>query len=275
MNLTSSLGLSLAAGLLVEAVVLHFIMGMLKRSGAARPNYLGVNIPVSAGISFPLTILLVFILYALLSWYRPGYHVFVLGLVYISFWGFVDDMLGRRDTLGFKGHISELLKGRMTTGGLKATGGFAIAFFIAYYNSTGITSIIINTFLLALFTNLLNLFDLRPGRAVKAYLLFLLLIVLLARGRIDYFLVAPLLGTVLWYFRFDLKARVMMGDAGSNVLGLALGYYCMALPLSMRVGMLVFLIAIHIFTEKYSLTSAIEKVAFLKWLDELGRKSSL
>ncbi|WP_242848775.1 hypothetical protein [Syntrophomonas palmitatica] len=274
MNISINLLWALAAGLLVEVIVLHFLMGMLERSGAVRANYLGVDIPVSAGMSFPITIIVVFILFALFSCYQPRYHVFIFGLTAISFLGFIDDMLGRRDTLGFKGHIGELLRGRMTTGGLKATGGFIIAFFIAFFSSHGMLSILLNTLLIALFTNLLNLFDLRPGRAVKAYLFFLLVILLSAHFQIDYLIYVPLLGAVLWYFRYDLKARVMMGDAGSNVLGLALGYYAMiALPLSMRIGMLVFLIAIHIYTEKYSLTSTIEKVSFLKWLDNLGRKN--
>jgi len=274
LNISINLLWALAAGLLVEVIVLHFLMGMLERSGAVRANYLGVDIPVSAGMSFPITIIIVFILFALFSCYQPRYHVFIFGLTAISFLGFIDDMLGRRDTLGFKGHIGELLRGRMTTGGLKATGGFIIAFFIAFFSSHGMLSILLNTLLIALFTNLLNLFDLRPGRAVKAYLFFLLVILLSAHFQIDYLIYVPLLGAVLWYFRYDLKARVMMGDAGSNVLGLALGYYAMiALPLSMRIGMLVFLIAIHIYTEKYSITSTIEKVSFLKWLDNLGRKN--
>jgi len=267
-----SLVFSLGAGILTEAVILHFLMDMLERSGAVRANYLGADIPVSAGLSFPLAVIAVFLLYAFFSLYRPGYHLFVFGLTAISFLGFVDDMLGRRDTLGFKGHIGELLRGRMTTGGLKAAGGFIIALFLAVFNAGGWASVVLNTFLLALFTNLLNLFDLRPGRAVKAYLLFLLLIITLARGQIDYYTVLPLLGAVLWYFPRDLKAVLMMGDAGSNVLGLALGYYCMtALPLPMRAGTVALLIAIHIYTEKYSISTTIEKVAFLKWLDGLGR----
>lgn len=261
------------AGILAEALILHYLLGMLETTGAVRPNYLGQDIPVSVGLSFPAAVLLVLMAYALLSHYQTSYHLFLLGLMTISFLGFIDDMLGQRDTLGFKGHLGALLRGRLTTGGLKAGGGFVIAFFLAYFNSSTLINLIINCLLIALFTNLLNLLDLRPGRAVKGYLFFLLVIVGLAYGNVDWMLVAPLLGAVLYYFGFDLGARTMMGDAGSNVLGLALGYYAMmALPFWYRIGFLVFLIGIHIYTEKYSLSTTIEKISFLRAIDQLGRK---
>jgi UDP-N-acetylmuramyl pentapeptide phosphotransferase/UDP-N-acetylglucosamine-1-phosphate transferase len=64
----------------------------------------------------------------------------------------------------------------------------------------------------------------------------------------------------------------MMGDAGSNVLGLALGYFTVtSLSLTGRMGFLVFLIAIHIYTEKFSLTTTIEKNVLLRSIDQIGR----
>jgi UDP-N-acetylmuramyl pentapeptide phosphotransferase/UDP-N-acetylglucosamine-1-phosphate transferase len=73
---------------------------------------------------------------------------------------------------------------------------------------------------------MLNLLDLRPGRAIKGFLIFLFLIAILGLGDIDWLLLAPLLGAVLYYLLIDLRAGAMMGDAGSNVLGLTLGYLC-------------------------------------------------
>jgi len=67
----------------------------------------------------------------------------------------------------------------------------------------------------------------------------------------------------------------MMGDAGSNVLGLLLGYLAAAfLPMTFRIGVLLFLIAIHLFTEKYSISSTIERVGVLRFFDQLGRSQS-
>lgn len=263
---------ALLGGALAEGLLLFFLLPMLKKTGAVRKNYQGIDIPVSAGLTFPLALMLVFLVYIFLGWGQDNYLFFLLGLTVISFLGFIDDMLGQRDTLGFRGHFGALLKGRLTTGGLKALGGGFVAFFIAVTLGGAWWNIVLNTLLMALFTNMMNLLDLRPGRAIKGYLLFLLLIAAAVLAEVDYLLLAPLLGAVLCYLPVDVKARAMMGDAGSNVLGLALGVYAASwLSLSARLAFLFFLIAIHLYTEKYSLTTTIENNKLLKAIDQLGR----
>ncbi|MDD2620920.1 MAG: hypothetical protein PHC92_09670 [Syntrophomonadaceae bacterium] len=263
------------AGALLEGVALHFLLPMLKETGAVRQNYQGIDIPVSAGISFPLVTISVFAIYVPFSFFKTSYYPFLLGIMALCFLGFIDDMLGQRDALGFKGHFGALFKGSLTTGGLKALGGGVIAFFLALLQPTGWVDLLLNTMLMALFTNMLNLLDLRPGRAIKGYLFFLIIIVALAGARVDWLIIAPLLGAVIIYFVIDLKARAMMGDAGSNVLGLALGYISViSLNLPCRAGVLLFLILLHIYTEKYSLTRTIEKYSFLRAVDKLGRGES-
>jgi len=261
-------------GAVIEAVILFFLLSMLEQAGAVGKNYRGVDIPLSAGISFPIAVLAVFLIYVFFSWYDNSYHLFMFGIMSISFLGFIDDMLGKRNAMGFKGHFGALFKGKLTTGGLKALGGGLIALFLAHFHSSGTGNIILNALIIALFTNMLNLLDLRPGRAIKGYLFFLLVIVVLAGGRIDWLLIAPLLGAVIYYFIIDLRAGAMMGDAGSNVLGLTLGYLSIInLSLLFRIGILIFLMAMHLYTEKYSLTKTIEKVPLLKAIDKLGRSS--
>lgn len=265
---------ALLTGAVIEAVVLFYLVRMLREAGAVRKNYLGLDIPVSTGISFPLTIIISYILLALPGWYDSSYLLFMLAVVTISFLGFIDDMLGHRDSLGFKGHFGALFKGRLTTGGLKALGGGLLAFMIAFSLSSSWIDILLNTLIIALSTNLMNLFDLRPGRAVKAYLLFLLAVIIMALGNIPWLIIAPLTGAVLYYAREDLQARIMMGDAGSNVLGITLGYLsAVSFSLWMRLGVLFFLVAIHLYTEKYSITNTIANNPLLKRLDELGRSS--
>jgi UDP-N-acetylmuramyl pentapeptide phosphotransferase/UDP-N-acetylglucosamine-1-phosphate transferase len=266
-------GLAAVIGGLLEGLVIFFLIGMLSETGAVRKNFKGNDIPVSTGLSFPFVIMMVFLIYGLLQWYDNSYHLYILALMSISFLGFIDDMLGQRDTLGFKGHFGALFRGRLTTGGLKAMGGGLISLFIAVFVSDGWINIIINTLILALFTNMLNLLDLRPGRAVKGFLFFTIVIIIIAGGNLDWLLLAPLAGAVLWYFRYDLSARIMMGDAGSNVLGFALGYLAITeLSLNARTGILLFLIAMHVLTEKYSLTKIIEKTAILRCIDNMGRR---
>jgi UDP-GlcNAc:undecaprenyl-phosphate GlcNAc-1-phosphate transferase len=267
--------LAIGAGLggaLVEGLLLFFLLKMLKEVGAVRKNYQGIDIPVSVGLTFPLAMMVVLFVYVLLGYEQNQYQGFMLGLMSISFLGFIDDMLGQRDTLGFRGHFGALFHGRLTTGGLKALGGGFIAFFIAVSLGGTWWNVVLNTLIMALFTNMMNLLDLRPGRAVKGFLFFLLLIAITALAKVDYLLMAPLLGAVLCYLPTDVRARAMMGDAGSNVLGFALGYYATtSLSLTARLTSLVFLIAIHLYTEKISLTRTIENNALLKAIDQLGR----
>lgn len=266
--------IGLTLGAIFQLLILSLLMPMLTEVGAIRKNYLGIDIPVSVGISFPMTIMTVFGIFGLFAWYESSYHLFVLGVMSMSFLGFIDDILGQRDTLGFKGHFGALLRGRLTTGGLKALGGGLIAFFLALFLSSSWYDVVLNTLIIALFANMLNLLDLRPGRAVKGYFIFLLLILLLAKGRVDWLLIMPVIGAVLVYFPYDLKAKVMMGDAGSNVLGLILGYLCVSyLSLGIRIGVLVFLILMHLYTEKYSLTKTIENNSFLRAIDNWGRSN--
>lgn len=278
MSIALIAGLAMLVGAIAEGVALYFLLNMLLESGTIRKNYLGNDIPVSVGISFPVSLILVFLFYALIQRYDFSFHIYLIGIISICFLGFIDDMLGQRDTLGFKGHFGALFKGKLTTGGFKALGGGIIAFFIALSVSgleslwNGWIDILLNTLIIALFTNMLNLLDLRPGRAIKGYLFFLFLIIFMAGGRVNWLLIAPLLGVILVYFPVDLKARAMMGDSGSNVLGLTLGYYCVIyLSLPYRLGVLLFLIAMHIYTEKFSLTRTIERVPLLRIIDQAGR----
>lgn len=272
MNIPLVAGLAAAAGIFIEAVLIYFLLDMFKQVGAVGKNFKQIDIPIGVGISFPITAMLVFTVYAALNYYDTSYDLFLLGIVSISFLGFIDDMLGKRDTRGFRGHFGALLQGRLTTGGLKALGGGFTAFFLAIFNSVGWGELLLNTLVIALFTNMLNLLDLRPGRAIKGYLFFLLTIAVLARGEIDWLLVAPVLGAVIYYLALDIKAKAMMGDAGANVLGLVLGYISItSLSFFIKAGLLLFLIAVHIYTEKYSLTETIEKVPLLRALDKIGR----
>ncbi|QGT98980.1 Phospho-N-acetylmuramoyl-pentapeptide-transferase [Candidatus Syntrophocurvum alkaliphilum] len=272
MNFPLIVILAIVFGIVLEAVLLYFFINMLKDTGCVRKNYKGKDIPVSLGITFPIIFVLAFFIYALLNWYNDLYHLFIFAVMSICFLGFIDDMLGQRDTLGFKGHFGSLFRGKLTTGGLKALGGGMIALFTAWFISPTFIDLIINTIIIALFTNLLNLFDLRPGRAVKAFIFFFIIIALTTAGNIEWLIIAPLIGAVLMYFNTDLKAHAMMGDSGSNVLGFSLGFIvATGAILQVKIIFLVFLIAIHIYTEKYSLTKTIEKYSILRSIDNMGR----
>ncbi len=111
----------------------------------------------------------------------------------------------------------------MTTGLLKAGMGFFYCFIYIHNFSKNILDIVINTLVISLFTNLINLFDLRPGRSIKVFLL-MSIIMLLTSTIIEYnFILYSIYGILFIYFPIDLKAKAMMGDIGSNAIGITLG----------------------------------------------------
>ena len=74
---------------------------------------------------------------------------------------------GTGDRRGFRGHLGALRHGEVTTGAVKL-GGIGTAGIVSAALAGGPPAdMVINAGLVAGGANLLNLFDLRPGRAVK------------------------------------------------------------------------------------------------------------
>ncbi|MDZ4178646.1 MAG: hypothetical protein U1E29_05385, partial [Coriobacteriia bacterium] len=102
-----------------------------------------------------------------------------LTVTWALLFGLVDDVFGTSTDKGFRGHLAALARGRLTTGGLKLFGiGFvALAGGVTIAGRTPLDGlefavvVIAATFVIALSANLVNLLDLRPGRALKGYVL--------------------------------------------------------------------------------------------------------
>ncbi len=261
-------------GIVGTYAIIPMFKNLLINSNVVRPNYKGDMIPVSMGIVFlPMIIINSTILSFATDEYQNLLYVFmfIFGMISMFFAGVLDDILGNRDVSGLKGHFKSLLNGSLTTGGFKALFGGFIGIVISIGVSKSITDIIINTLIIALSTNLMNLLDLRPGRAIKVYLLIMISIFITLTGYIK-LLPLLILPNVLAYFNYDLKAKAMMGDTGSNVLGISIGIlFVMGYSIKVRIAWLVFLVFIHILTEKYSLTKIIENNKILNYIDKLGR----
>ena len=270
-------------GFLGTYFMIPLFKSMLVNSNVIRPNYKNEMIPVGMGIVFlPMMIINSIILgYITMNtiWavgstsylnmntvWLLCLALYIFSMVCMFFAGALDDLIGNRSVSGLKGHFKSLLKGELTTGGFKALFGV-----VSVCISNDIVDIIVNTLIIALSTNLMNLFDLRPGRAIKAYLVIMIPIYITLTG---YIKALPLLilPNVLAYFNTDLKARGMMGDTGSNVLGISIGVLiAFGYGIKVRVAWLVFLVLMHLITEKFSLTKIIEKNKVLKFIDDLGR----
>ena len=261
-------------GLLGTYAIIPLFRSLLIESNVLRPNYKKDMIPVSMGIVFlPMLIINAIILAYFTTNFKDMLHIFIFlfGLVSMFFAGILDDIRGNRDVSGLKGHFKSLLNGKLTTGGFKALFGGFIGLVISIAISKNIYDIVINTLIIALSTNLMNLLDLRPGRAIKGYLL-ISIVLLFTLGEYTRNLLLLIFPNVIAYFNQDLKAKAMMGDTGSNVLGISIGIlFVMGYSLKVRLIWLAFLIFIHILTEKYSLTKIIENNKFLNFIDKLGR----
>lgn len=261
-------------GIIGTYAIIPMFKNLLISSNIVRPNYKGDNIPVSMGIVFLPMIIInsTILLFATYEYYNLLYlFMYIFGIISMFFAGILDDILGNRDVSGLKGHFKSLINGNLTTGGFKALFGGFIGIVISIGVSKNITDIIINTLIIALSTNLMNLLDLRPGRAIKVYILTMVGIFITLTGYIK-LLPLLILPNVLAYFNYDLKAKAMMGDTGSNVLGISIGIlFVMGYSLQVRIAWLVFLLFIHILTEKYSLTKIIENNKVLNYIDKLGR----
>ena len=276
-----------ALGFLGTYFMIPLFKSMLVNGNVIRPNYKNEMIPVGMGIVFLPMIIINSIILGFVTlnniWFvsSSNYNLnivwllclalYIFSMMAMFFAGALDDLIGNRNVSGLKGHFKSLFKGELTTGGFKALFGGFVGLVVSVCISSSIVDIIANTLIIALSTNLMNLFDLRPGRAIKAYLVIMIPIYITLTG---YTKVFPLLilPNVLAYFNTDLKARGMMGDTGSNVLGISIGVLmALGYGIKVRLAWLVFLILMHLITEKFSLTKIIEKNRVLKFIDNLGR----
>ena len=276
-----------ALGFLGTYFMIPLFKSMLVNGNVIRPNYKNEMIPVGMGIVFLPMIIINSIILGFVTlnniWFvsSSNYNLnivwllclalYIFSMMAMFFAGALDDLIGNRNVSGLKGHFKSLFKGKLTTGGFKALFGGFVGLIISVCISKNIADIIVNTLVIALSTNLMNLFDLRPGRAIKVYLVIIIPIYITLTG---YTKVFPLLilPNVLAYFNIDLKARGMMGDTGSNVLGISIGVLmALGYGIKVRLAWLVFLILMHLITEKFSLTKIIEKNRVLKFIDNLGR----
>lgn len=270
----------LISSMLVTWLILPKIKKMLAEANFLKPNYRKEKIPMGVGLVFFLSSLLVLTAGKALNLLGPDtYNNFLFAIGGISLFGLIDDVFGTRGASGLMGHFKKLfIQREITTGALKALAGGVIAFYVSLglVEGSGITRWLMvfeNTLIIALSTNAVNLLDLRPGRAAKGFLVAAALMTILGLAKPPLLCLAVVAGSVIAFIREDLKARAMMGDTGSNMLGLTLGYtavYIFDGPLKM--GFLILLISFHLVTERYSLTKIIERNRFLNYLDMLGRE---
>jgi hypothetical protein len=196
--------------------------------------------------------------------------------------GRIDDVWGSGAARGLRGHAEALRRGRLTTGSAKVVllaGAGALTALSArpYTNSLASPALMsaADTATLAgcvaLGANLVNLFDLRPGRALKVVLAAGL--PRAATGSAGGAVLAGVASAAMACLPVDLAERAMLGDAGANPAGAltGLGLALSAGPQGRR-RILGGLLALTLASEAVSFSRILQSVPPLRWLDELGRR---
>lgn len=306
-------------GWVVPALTAHALVRTLKGSQAARRrNYRGRDVVIGLGIVWGVWAIAVsgavvaagagdvdLTGVSLELWF---YLAFV-ALPCVLF-GLVDDAFGGRTERGFRGHLSALGRGRLTTGGLKLLGIGLVAMIAAVFASArfangpglipglaseAVVAWTLSVLVIALSANALNLLDLRPGRTLKAYSLLAVVGVVVFVGTtagdvlgaempIDPLeppglasaLLILLLGPVFATWRYDVGERAMQGDAGANAMGAVVGFlFAYSLPLWGLGVAAALLLVFNLGAERVSYSAVIERNALLRWLDLVGREDDL
>ncbi|MEL7564190.1 MAG: hypothetical protein AAGU27_04840, partial [Dehalobacterium sp.] len=117
------------------------------------------------------------------------------------------------------------------------------------------------------------LLDVCPGRSIKVFFLASLLVMIFLPSYTANILLYPLVGAVGAYALYDFQGKAMMGDAGSNLIGLALGLAIMAGGnIEIRMITVVLLLLLHLVSERFSFSQIINNNKVLFLLDRLGRR---
>jgi UDP-N-acetylmuramyl pentapeptide phosphotransferase/UDP-N-acetylglucosamine-1-phosphate transferase len=201
--------------------------------------------------------------------------------------GLYDDLVGQRpaqrEAKGFHGHLAALGRGRVTSGTVKIVGvglaGLAAASLLEAGRLprgrrprgrwAAAVNIGLGTAVVAGAANLVNLLDLRPGRALKVGLLAGLP---LATGPAGGLAAGPA-GACAGLLPDDLAERTMLGDSGANALGAVLGVALAARtgPAG-RAAAAAAIAALTATSERVSFTRVIARTPVLRELDNLGRR---
>lgn len=264
-------GLDLILCFFFFLIVFVFFRILARKNGWLSENFSGRLIPTGYGI-----VLCFFLLfyeglnYAQLSNMEHGLFFFTSLLVIV---GWLDDRYGNSEIKGIKGHLFYFLgTGKISTGLLKAIAGLGAGVSMAFLLARNPLQWVIYSMILALSANYINLLDVRPGRALKGFgILFLVLY-----GCSSVSQHPSMYGIILIAFLFaalpyDLKGKMMLGDAGANGLGFSLGcFVILTLPFYEVVIYFLYLVFIHWYAEKSSISLFIRQHPILRRVDEWG-----
>jgi len=270
----AALGLALLPGAWPRWLGSWLLLGLASVVGAwwfcrggrlVRPNYRKQEIPAAMGLAVAL-----FAAGNAVTGLPGGEPLGLATGTGFAALGLADDYWGSREVGGFAGHLRALRAGRLTTGTVKLLGGAALALAVGWLRWGQVLPALVDGALIALCANAVNLLDVRPGRAVKAWLLLALLAAASPESRP---LVVGLAVMLAWYAPLDLGGKAMLGDTGANALGAMAGLaLAFGLGWPSKVALVGLLLVMQVVAEWRSLGELVEGNRVLGWLDRLGRR---
>jgi UDP-GlcNAc:undecaprenyl-phosphate/decaprenyl-phosphate GlcNAc-1-phosphate transferase len=280
--------LPLLTAFFVAIVLAPSAVAALGEGRLARTNYLGVKLPAPLGILIVAAAVVALIplgfaqQLASSTLLRPELGWIATYVLGVAFLGLVDDALAgaRRGEAepasppprGWRGHGAALLEGHFSTGALKALGAAGLALFVLSRLDLSTVHYLLAAGVLVLATNLFNLLDLRPGRAVKALVLLGVALTLGASDLHPLWALGVFIGPVVVAGLYDVREHGMLGDTGSNVIGaLAGAWLVLTLSTAGDAIALALLAAITAYGEFRSISELVERTPGLRELDSIGR----
>jgi len=265
---------------LIAAALAPATLRMLAERGQLRPNYRGEQLPFPFGIAIVAAALLALAPVAVLqrldvpAVLHPETFAVALYVLGVALLGFIDDMLGDEQARGWRGHGQAALSRRLSTGALKAGGSMGLALYAMSVLSLSTAHWLLASIVLVLSTNVFNLLDLRPGRAIKAFSLLGLGLTLGTLNVRPLWAIGLFAGPALVAGVYDVRERAMLGDTGANLIGALAGLWLVfALSPTGQIVAVLLLAAITVYGELRSITSLVEKTPGLRELDSWGRPS--
>ncbi|HET6497823.1 MAG TPA: hypothetical protein VFH17_02040 [Coriobacteriia bacterium] len=273
------------------------------QAGPAVRNYRGAEVSLGLGVVWVFWGAALLSLEALVSatattrlfggpaWFEPS---LIAPLVLGAFlFGLIDDTFGTPGHRGFRGHLAALAERRLTTGALKLFGIGALALAGAAAPALGDQEATVASagryiaaaLVIALAANTVNLFDLRPARALKVYCVLVVAgiaggvaagvaggapaSVATSEGLV---LLVAAAGPVIAVWGPDAREQAMLGDAGANAFGMFAGLVLVwSLPDGATIAAAALLLALNLLSERVSFSAVIEDVPWLAALDRWGR----
>ena len=186
-----------AAGLLGLVLALlgwPLLRSLFERPAFRRTNYRGTDVATAGGLVLIAAVVVGEVVMSGLARYgeldveyRDARRAVVAAVVGFGLLGLLDDLTGDTSTTGYRGHLTALLRGEVTTGALKIIGGgvVALASTAMAVDGRGLGWVLVDAALVALAANLANLFDRRPGRVGKVTVLAVLIVCVAGGGRPD------------------------------------------------------------------------------------------